>query len=78
MTLQMSPVSGGNIKSIGYDPATKQLHIEFAGGTYVFDDVPGPLHEGLMKSSSKGSFFHGNVKGRFPHRKVAQAPKGHQ
>lgn len=67
----MTPITGGNnIKGIGYEPETKRLHIEFTGGTYVFDDVPPALYEALMKSDSKGTFFHSNIKGRHQHQKV--------
>ena len=71
----MIPVEGnGNIRAIGYDPAHQQLHIQFAAALYVFDEVPQTMYECMIDAKSKGSYFHENVKGKYPHRKVEPEP----
>lgn len=65
------PVSSSNIRSVGYDPTTRTLEIEFnSGAVYQYDGVPTTVHAGLMGASSHGSYFHQNIKGRYGDRKV--------
>lgn len=40
------PVSSSNIASIGYDPGSETLEIEFTNGSiYQYFNVPAGLHE---------------------------------
>jgi hypothetical protein len=65
------PVSSSDLRSVGYDPATRTLEIEFnSGAVYRYDGVPPALHAGLMAASSHGSYFHQNIKGRYGDRRV--------
>ena len=58
------PVESSNIASIGYDPSTGILEIEFvSGATYAYYDVPPQVHRSLMKATSPGTYFHKYVKG---------------
>lgn len=64
-------VSSSNISSIGYDPTTQVLEIEFHDGSvYQYDGVPQPVYEGLMSASSHGQYFHQHIKDVYPYRKV--------
>jgi len=64
MTLQ--PVNSSNIAAVGYDGASQTLTIEFrSGGTYEFYDVPEAVHQGLTQSSSLGSYFQQEIRGRY-------------
>jgi len=64
-------VRSSNIRSIGYDPDSMTLEIEFTdGGIYQYFSVPAHVHEGLMRASSKGSYFHDHIKERYRFRKV--------
>lgn len=57
------PVSSSNIHSIGYDPESRTLEIEFhGGGVYQYLGVPESVHNGLMRASSHGSYFHRHIK----------------
>jgi hypothetical protein len=48
-------VDSSTILSIGYDKATETLEVEFKnGGVYQYYNVPDPVYEQLMQSSSKG------------------------
>ncbi|MBC6436158.1 KTSC domain-containing protein [Nostoc sp. HG1] len=57
------PVSSSNLASVGYDPNTQTLEIEFLhGGIYQYSGVPSSVHSGLMAASSHGSYFDQHVK----------------
>lgn len=57
--MKREPVQSSNISSVGYNPDTSTLEIEFhSGGKYQYYGVPSQVHEGLMKAESKGSYFH--------------------
>ena len=60
------PVSSSDIASLGYDPATETLEIEFhATGVYRYFSVPAEVFETLRNTPSPGKFFRQNIKGKF-------------
>lgn len=62
--MKMISVASTNISRIGYEGTT--LHIRFnSGGLYAFYNVPASVYNGLMSASSKGGYFHANIKGRY-------------
>ena len=64
-------VSSSNIKSVGYDKERQELEVEFNnGGLYSYPDFPEDLFNDFMNASSKGSFFHSNIKYEFSFRKL--------
>ena len=64
------PVTSRNLRSVGYDQASRTLEIEFnSGAIYQYDGVPDAVHGGLMRASSHGSYFHQNIKDRYPYRR---------
>ena len=69
--MKMIPVSSSNLESVGYEPATQTLRIEFKnGGVYEYHNVPEAEYQGLMSASSKGSYHHQNIKDRYTYTKV--------
>jgi hypothetical protein len=68
--MERQSVSSSDIVSIGYDPATETLEIEFRKGVYQYFNVPSVIHESLMMAPSHGIFFHANIKGQFPHERL--------
>lgn len=61
--MQRTPVTSSNLRSIGYDPETQILEIEFLnGGLYSYSGVPASVHASLMAASSHGSYFDTHVK----------------
>ncbi len=67
--MHMIPVSSTDISSIGYEGTT--LHIRFhSGGLYAYYNVPSRVYSGLMNASSKGRYFHANIKGRYGDTKI--------
>lgn len=64
-------VSSTNIHSIGYEPDSKILEIEFhAGGIYQYFNVPKTIYDALMNASSHASYFHRHIKEQYKYLKV--------
>ena len=68
----MVDIESSHLRAVGYDPATKTLHVEFKPKPgeevrphYTHQDVSPELHEGLMKAESKGKFYNEHLRGRF-------------
>jgi KTSC domain len=58
-----TPVLSSNLASVGYDPATQTLEIEFLhGDVYQYSDVPSLVYDGLMAADSHGSYFDRHIK----------------
>lgn len=70
------PVSSSYLRSIGYDPAAGTLAIEFkdSQAIYHYHGIPAAIHDGLVASPSKGSYFHRVIKGKFQAERV-EAPR---
>lgn len=64
-------VESSNIASIGYDPGSQTLEIEFLNGLiYQYFDIPQHIHEGLMGSDSQGRYLAYNIKGVYRYSKI--------
>lgn len=60
-----------SIRSIGYDPETHTLEIEFNNsGLYKYFDVPDTVYASLMHSRSKGAYVNDYVRDRFDYKKL--------
>lgn len=69
--MERQTVSSSIIASVGYDPATKVLEVEFhETGLYQYFNVPSVLHEAFMTAPSKGGFFNANIKGHFAYERL--------
>lgn len=69
--MERTHVSSSNIRSIGYDPKSQILEVEFLnGGIYQYHDVPESVYERLMSASSKGRFFTDHIRGKYRSRKI--------
>lgn len=67
----MQPVKSRNVKSIGYGPTSKTLHVEFCnGGRYAYNDVSPEKHLALIAAKSIGSHLRDNIVGQHKHRKL--------
>jgi hypothetical protein len=65
-------VISSNLRSVGYDPLSRTLEIEFRNGDiYQYVPVPVGVYNGLMSASSKGRYFARVVRGTFPFALVA-------
>ena len=64
-------VSSTNIASVGYEPVSSILEIEFhSGGVYQYERVSPTLAQNLVNAESPGRFFAENIKDRYPTMKV--------
>lgn len=65
-------VASSNIASIGYDPDSETLEIEFSNGSiYQYFNVPFSLNEQLMVAPSKGQFLNVYIRNAYPYSRVA-------
>jgi hypothetical protein len=65
------PVSSSEIASIGHDPKTLTLEVEFhSGGVYQYFDVSSKVHQALMSAESHGKFLNAHIKGHYRYAKV--------
>ena len=64
--MQRTTIASSNIASIGYDPDTQTLEIEFMNGSiYQYFDVPQHEYDALMGAGSHGEYFHSSIKGYY-------------
>ncbi len=69
--IDRTPVQSSNIASIGHDPATDTLHVEFrSGATWAYDGVDADRHAELLNADSVGSHFAKHIRGKFPGRRI--------
>jgi hypothetical protein len=64
-------VDSSNLVSVGYDPTTMILEVEFKAGTvYEYANVPLEIYTQLMSAVSKGSYHYRNIRMSFPYKKI--------
>jgi hypothetical protein len=64
-------VVSSNVASIGYDPESSTLEIEFNNGSiYQYFDVSESVYEELRTSSSVGGYLAANIKGVYRYSRV--------
>jgi hypothetical protein len=69
---EMIFVDSSNVEAIGYDSATRELHVQFvkSGETYVYHEVEEWVFEDFKRADSKGTFLNANIKGRYDYSKL--------
>lgn len=66
MTTETVRLESTALRSAEYDEDEQRLEIAFAsGGSYVFENVPRSVFEGLRDAHSPGQYYHQNIKGRY-------------
>jgi len=69
--MQRQCVSSSNVRSIGYEPLTRILEVEFLNQSiYHYLGVPSQIYSDLMKAGSKGSYLSHRVKGVYSYKRV--------
>lgn len=70
--MERTPVASSNLASVGYDPNSQTLEIEFhSGSVYQYSGVPQSIYQGLMSAASKGSYFDSFIKkAGYPYRQI--------
>jgi len=69
--MDRKPVKSSNIKSVGYDAATRKMHVEFSsGGVYEYDGVEPSDHASFVHDSSPGGHFAKHIRPKFKGKKL--------
>lgn len=69
--MQRQAVQSESLKSVGYDPQTHTLEVEFHDGdVYLYFNVPPVVHRDLLAASSIGQYFAFYIKTTFRWRKL--------
>lgn len=67
--MEMTEVESSNIVSIGYDSKKRIMNIEFHGGRlYSYFHVSNRVYQGMIKSNSKGKYFHKMINGVYAYK----------
>jgi hypothetical protein len=70
-TMEREPVNSSNVASVGYDPQTMTLEVEFLdGAVYQYCDVPEDEYTGLLSADSVGGYLNNNIKGRYRYARI--------
>ena len=71
MLMDRERIRSSNIRSVGYDPLTQTLEIEFHGGRiYLYANVPTTVNISLMQAGSKGYYFYKHIRERYPTKRI--------
>jgi len=71
MSVKMLEVESSMIKAIGYDVATKDVIVEFTGGSkYAYNDVPVEEYDKLLNASSIGKHLNTDFKTTYSYNKL--------
>ncbi|NIM13455.1 MAG: KTSC domain-containing protein [Candidatus Aminicenantes bacterium] len=64
-------VTPSNVVSVGYDPGTQTLEVEFKNGyVYQYFDVPETIYDSMLNAESAGEFLINNIKGVYRYARV--------
>jgi hypothetical protein len=64
-------VSSSNLKSVGYDPRSRTLEIEFHnGGVYQYDEVSQQTYDDLIAAASKGRYYAEHIRDHYSGRRI--------
>jgi KTSC domain len=64
--MEMIRVSSSAMSAVGYDAQSRRMKITFAQGhAYDFCGVPQQVFDGLLRASSKGSYYNDFIKDRY-------------
>lgn len=69
--MDRTPVSSTNIRSIGYDPQSGILEVEFTTDEiYQYFDVPEHLYQQFLNAPSHGQFLNDYIRYNYRYQKV--------
>ncbi|NTU49802.1 MAG: DUF853 family protein [Desulfobulbaceae bacterium] len=68
--MERESVTSSNVISVGYDPASETLEVEFKNGIYQYYNVPQPIYEQMITAESVGTFLNVYIKPMYPFAKV--------
>jgi len=69
--MRVATVESTTLATVGYDQNLRRLQLEFCSRTvYLYFGVPAAVYEALLDAPSKGQYFNGTVRGRYPYRQI--------
>ena len=69
--MRRSPIESSSLASVGYDPASHTLEVEFQGGrVYRYFGVPPARYRDLLRADSAGRFLNTRIKGVYDYAPV--------
>lgn len=69
--MDRKPLKSEMLRSVGYDPATREMEVEFADGSvHVYTKVPPKVHADLMKAKKVAYYFTKKVRTHYSSREV--------
>lgn len=72
--MRIATVESATLATVGYDEAQELLQLEFGSRVvYLYFGVPAAVFEALLSASSKGRYFNGTIRGRYPYRQILGA-----
>jgi len=72
--MRIATVESATLATVGYDEGRQLLQLEFGSrAVYVYFGVPAAVYEALLGAPSKGRFFNGTIRGRYPYRQIQEA-----
>jgi hypothetical protein len=72
--MRVAPVELATLARVGYDEAQELLQLEFGSrAVYLYFGVPAAVYEALLDAPSKGQYFKGTIRGRYPYRQILGA-----
>jgi hypothetical protein len=74
--MNVTAVDSTTLATVVYDEARELLRLEFRSqAIYQYVGVPALVHQALLRSPSKGSYFNQAIRGRFAYQRVATKPE---
>ncbi len=65
----MPEIKSNTIKTCSFNAGKGEMTVCFnKGGRYTYLGVNQKMYDDMVKAPSAGSFFHHNIRGKFPHR----------
>ena len=69
--MRIATVESATLVTGGYDEAQELLQLEFGSRVfYLYFGVPVAVYEALLGAPSKGRYFNGTIRGRYPYCQV--------
>ena len=69
--MNRTPVTSSNVASVGYDPGTMTLEVEFTNGSvYQYFDVPEAVYRELRGATSVGTYLNQSIKNSYRYAQI--------
>lgn len=69
--MKRTAVDSSNLASVGYEPVSQILEVEFNSGTvYQYFDVPQSEYDDLMAADSHGRYFNQNIRDVYRYNRI--------